>query len=113
MPRTGWTTVAQGESRGALLATPPTSLPSLTHASFAKIFAVKFEILFESFFTVLHFINTATGLLGGRTGISSRENERSREKRRRQKKRKAYHIFLDMRQIPKSCFYRRIPQYGA
>lgn len=35
------------------------SEPPSIHLSLAMIFAVKFKILFESFFTVLRFINTA------------------------------------------------------
>ena len=69
--------------------------PSTIHLPFAMIFAVKFKILFESFFTVLRFINTAT---------KRQDMQRDRGiEEKTPEKRKAYHIFLTMGQILKSC----------
>lgn len=46
------------------------------HLPFAMIFAVKFKILFESFFTVLRFINTATKQQGTQRDRGRREDAR-------------------------------------
>lgn len=75
---------------------PPVAVPEppSIHLSLAMIFAVKFKILFQSFFHGFTFHKHGDEAAG--------HAKRSREKRRRQK-RKAYHIFLAMGQILKSC----------